>query len=209
MLSLKKKPEAAGPQVPAWHPNFRNYERLPDTKVVRTAFFINGGAILIALCLVIYFGLGELQLHNLRSQTADWQQQIDRDRATSTQAVAQFRKFQAEESKIKEVDAFVHSRPQISRLLTGLAQTLPPNVALDTFDLRESVLTLRCTVRGAADKATGYASAYVETLRNAPAFAGQFEEVNLTNASRVATTGRLAIEVSIKLGADAAKGAKP
>ena len=28
--------------MPAWHPNFRNYEKLPDIKVVRTAFFVNG-----------------------------------------------------------------------------------------------------------------------------------------------------------------------
>ena len=47
MLSLlKKKSEAAAaPTVPAWHPNFRNYEKLPDLKVVRTAFFVNGAAI--------------------------------------------------------------------------------------------------------------------------------------------------------------------
>ena len=46
MLSLlKKKSDAAAPAVPAWHPNFRDYEKLPDVKVVRTAFFINAAAI--------------------------------------------------------------------------------------------------------------------------------------------------------------------
>ena len=52
MLSLlKKKPDAAAANLtPAWHPNFRNFERLPDTKVVRTTFFINGGAIAVAWC---------------------------------------------------------------------------------------------------------------------------------------------------------------
>ena len=49
---LKKKAEAAASQVPAWHPNFRNYQRLPDIKVVRTAFFINGFAALIAIALI-------------------------------------------------------------------------------------------------------------------------------------------------------------
>ena len=44
MLSLlKKKPDAAAAnQTPAWHPNFRNFERLPDTQVVRPTFFVNG-----------------------------------------------------------------------------------------------------------------------------------------------------------------------
>lgn len=208
MLSLKKKTEASGPLVPSWHPNFRNYEQLPDTKVVRTAFFINVGAIVVAVALLIYLGLGELQLHNLRTQAADWQAQIDQNRAASTQAVAKYNKFKAEETKIREVDAFLHSRPSIARLITDLGRTLPPNVALDAFDLRDTTLTLRGTVRGAPDKASGYASAYVETLRNAPEFQPLFTEVNLTNLSRVPTTGRLAIEVVIKLNVPSAAGAK-
>ena len=49
---LKKKSEAsAAPAVPNWHPNFRNFEKLPDIKVVRTAFFVNGAAVSVALAL--------------------------------------------------------------------------------------------------------------------------------------------------------------
>src|SRR3954470_14567276 len=108
MLSLlKKKSEAAAaPAVPAWHPNFRNYEKLPDIKVVRTAFFVNGTAIALVLALSTYFGIKEWQLHGLNSQIADWQRQIDRDKKESELAIAQFKKFQAEEAKINEVDAF-------------------------------------------------------------------------------------------------------
>ena len=208
MLSLKKKTEATGPLVPAWHPNFRNYEQLPDTKVVRTAFFINVGSIVVALSLLIYFGLGELQLQNIRNQAEDWQAQIEQNRSASTQAVGSFTKFKAEEAKIREVDAFLKSRPSIAQLITDLGRTLPPNVALDAFDLRDATLTLRGTVRGAPEKASGYASAYVDTLRNAPEFQPLFTEVNLTNLSRVPTTGRLAIEVVIKLNVPSAAGAK-
>ena len=208
MPSLKKKPDAAASLVPAWHPNFRNYDRLPDTKVVRTAFFINGGAILVALSLLIYFGLSEFQLHGLRAQTADWQQQIDRDRTASNQAIAKFRKFQTDEAKIHEVTDFLNARPLVSDLVVNLGKTLPANVALDTLDLRESTLTLRATVRGAPDKASGYASAYVDALRKAPEFASVFQDVELTSLNRVPTTGRLAIEVAIKLNIPAAKGAK-
>jgi hypothetical protein len=208
MLSLKKKTEATGPLVPSWHPNFRNYEQLPDTKVVRTAFFINVGSIVVALALLIYFGLGELQLQNLRTQADDWQAQIEQNRPASTAAVGKFTQFKAEEVKLREVDAFMQSRPSIAQLITDLGRTLPPNVALDAFDLRDATLTLRGTVRGAPDKASGYASAYVETLRNAPEFQPLFTEVNLTNLSRVPTTGRLAIEVVIKLNVPSAAGAK-
>ena len=53
---LKKKSDAAAVSlVPAWHPNFRNFEKLPDIKVVRTAFFVNGAALFLAVALLIYF----------------------------------------------------------------------------------------------------------------------------------------------------------
>ena len=51
---LKRKPEkAAAPLVPAWHPNFRNFQRLPDTKAVRTSFFLNGIAAVVTICLLL------------------------------------------------------------------------------------------------------------------------------------------------------------
>ena len=44
MLSLTKKSDAVPVAAPLWHTNFRNFDRLPDTKVVRTAFFVNTAA---------------------------------------------------------------------------------------------------------------------------------------------------------------------
>ncbi|MFI5356224.1 MAG: hypothetical protein ACHQ4G_02695, partial [Opitutales bacterium] len=129
MASQKKKPEATSAQRRSWHPNFRNYERLPDTKVVRTAFFINGGAILVAISLVVYFVLGELQLHSLHNQVAALEQQIDRDQPTSNQAIARYRSFKTEEDKAREVDVFLKSRPLVSNLIVNLGKTLPINVA--------------------------------------------------------------------------------
>lgn len=202
MLSLlKKKSEAATGQLPAWHPNFRNFERLPDTKVVRTAFFINGAAVAVALILLTYFGVHELQLHTLNTQIAEWDAQINRDKRGSDLAVSQFKKFQAEEARLREVAKFLASRPVVSDLILRLGQTLPKNVAIDTFDLRDRMLVLRCTVRGSSDQATGYATAYVDQVRDDPEIGPQFESVNLTNLNRVAATGRLAIEIAIKFKA--------
>lgn len=202
MLSLlKKKSDGAASQVPAWHPNFRNFEKLPDTKVVRTAFFINGAAVAVALVLLTYFGVHELQLHTLGAQISEWDAQIARDQRSSDLAVAQFKKFQAQEARLVEVDKFLTSRPVVSDLILRLGQTLPKNVAIDTFDLRDRQLMLRCTVRGSADQATGYATAYVDQVRDDPEIGKKFESVSLTNLNRVAATGRLAIEIAIKFKA--------
>lgn len=204
MLSrLKKKSEAAAPVVPSWHPNFRNYEKLPDIKVIRTAFFINGAAVSIALLLAIVFGFREWQLHDVRSQRDEAIARSTRDKSASDQAIASFKKFQAEEAKINEVDAFVKSKPLLSPLLAHLGATLPPDVAVDGFDLRETGLTLRLSVRGDPQAASGAATAYKDQLMADKQLAELFDEPTFGNFAPDPASGRLAVE--IRLPAKAAK----
>jgi hypothetical protein len=196
---LKKKSEAAAaPLVPAWHPNFRNYEKLPDIKVVRTAFFVNFAAGSIALVALTLFGLQEYKLHNLRAQIDDWQRQIDQNKRKSDQMVALFKKFQAEEAKILEVDAFIKSKPVFSELLLRLGQTLPKNVALDSVELRETGLALKISVRGSTNAAFDTANAYLEQLRADKELA-RFDDFQITNSSRNPNTGRLGVEIFLRL----------
>jgi hypothetical protein len=200
MLSLlKKKSEAAAaPTVPAWHPNFRNYEKLPDIKVVRTAFFVNGAAIFLAVSLTIYLGFREWQVRVVSAQIAQVQTQIDRDKKVSDQAVALYKKFQAEEAKISEVDTFVKSKPVVSALILRLGQTLPANIAIDSLELRETGLTLRLAVRGDAAAASGHATAYLEQLR-ADKELTNFDEFTFTSTPiRNPTTGRMAVEFLLR-----------
>lgn len=197
---LKKKSDAStAPQVPPWHPNFRNYERLPDIKVVRTAFFVNGAAISLAIALVIYFGFQEWQLHVLRGQLAEAERQIARDKSGSDQAIAMFKKFQTEESKIGEVDAFVKSKLIVSSLIAHLGRTLPVNIAIDSLDLRDVGLVLRLSVRGTRDAGAGYATAYLEQLKADKVLAERFESAEMTSISPNPATGRLAVELSLRL----------
>src|SRR5947209_18790914 len=97
-LLQKKSDAGATPELPAWHPNFGNYGKLPDIKVIRTAFFVNVAAISITVGLAIYFGTKEWQLHVLRGQIVERQGQIDRTKKGSDQAIALYKKFQAEEA---------------------------------------------------------------------------------------------------------------
>jgi hypothetical protein len=202
---LKKKPKTASAalQMPAWHPTFRNYERLPDIKVVRTVFFVNGVAITVALAVLTVFIFKEYRYLSLCRQVAYAQTQIDRDQRGSDQAIALFKKFQGEEKKILEIDAFLKARPLLSNLLLQIGQTLPKNVALSAFEERENGVIMRGGVRGAPELASGEASNYVEQLNRDPAIKALFGEVTLTSISRDAQTGRLSIELFLKF-----KGAK-
>ena len=117
---LKKKTEKAKvSRVPAWHTNFRNYAVLPDTKLVRTSFFVNGLLVLAALGLITAVVYQEYRLYDLRSQTAVCLQQNDRVRDASAQAVALFKKFQAEERKVTELNTFLRHRNWFFRILSS------------------------------------------------------------------------------------------
>ena len=136
MLSLlkKKSDTDAAPALPAWHPNFRNYEKFPDVKVVRTELFVNGVSILIVLSLASYLGMRDWQLRGTNTQIAEVEAQIARDKRASEQAVALFKKFQVEEAKVNEVDTFMKSKPIVSALILRLAQTLPKNIHPRTYN---------------------------------------------------------------------------
>ena len=209
LLKKKKKPEdaaASAPQVPAWHPNFRNYQQLPDIKVVRTAFFVNGIAAFIALGLLVFLGKREYELHSLRSQIASYQAQIDRDTPGSNQAKALFVKFQEQEKRIKEVEAFTKSKPSVSEILLRLGETRPKNIALDAIEVRapESnpavppMIVLVGSVRGTSELASGEAAAYQDLLKNDPILGPKLDDVAVTNSTRDAGTGRLKIEINMK-----------
>ena len=199
-LLQKRSKAQAGPAVPAWHPNFRDYEKLPDVKVVRTAFFMNGAAIAVALALAIYFGLHEWQLHAINVQLAVTQQQIDRDKRPSDEAVALFKRFQAEEKKMAAVDGFVHSRPNFAALLLRVSTTLPENIALDSFDLRAIGVSLRLTVKGTPEDAAGYATAYYDQLRADKELVDiDRPKIEFTHQSRNPNTGLLNVEFLLRL----------
>ncbi len=203
-FSKKNKEQAAQPLMPAWHPNFRNYDRLPDTKVVRTAFFINGFAVLVAVLLVLFFAYQEYQISGINSQIATWDEQIERDRQPSSQAVALFKKFQAEEKIINEVSDFSTPRLRVSDFVLHLARTLPADIAIRSFDYRDTGVTIRGLVRGAPDQATGHATAFVEQIRGDADFGGLFSSVELTGVNRDPVSGRLHIELSLKFNSEPA-----
>ncbi|MEO7600310.1 MAG: PilN domain-containing protein [Opitutus sp.] len=199
MLSLRKKSSDAEEPLPAWHPDFRNFQRLPDTKVIRTSFLIGGAATLIALLLLTWVSYRAYFLRDLHAQLNLVQGQIDRDKSPSDQAIAQYKKFQAESARVNEVSTFLKSRPVVSDLLLNLGKTLPDYVAIDRFDLNATTLNLRGTVRGAPDQASGRASTYLQLLKSDPYFTDKFSEITLLNLNRGTQNNGLVLELSFKL----------
>ncbi len=184
LLKLKKSDRSTAPLVPPWHPNFRNFEHLPDVKVVRTSFFINAVSIVIALGLIGYLSLQEYKVHEFTGQIDDLQHQIDANKKASDQAVQLFQKFKAEEAKAAEVKAFIKTNLVPSDFILDLAQTLPANFVLNYIDMHENGVTLHGIIQGTPDEASGEASAYLDRLRSDPNIGPKFENIALTGLNR-------------------------
>jgi hypothetical protein len=182
LFKIKKSDKAAASLMPSWHPNFRNFERLPDVKVVRTSFFVNCAAIVITTGFSLYFGLQEYNLHTINVQISDWQRQIDDNKKPSEQAVQLYQKFQAEEQKVAEVAGFMKTDFVQSDFVIELGQSLPKYIALNSIDLNENEVSLRGIVRGASsDEAFGRAQAYINQLHADPSLSQKFETITMPN----------------------------
>jgi hypothetical protein len=194
-LPLKKKSDAAAVTVPPWHPNLRIVETLPDTKVVRTAFFVNGAAMLLAFVLVLLLGVQEWKLHEVNKQIDDWQRQIDRDTKQSDEAKAVYADFQTEEAKTDEVADFVASRPKLSNIILRLGLITPKKIAFDSLDFRDNGFNIRATIKGAPDPATSDASAYLKQLRVDKVLGPMLHEVDLLTLVKNQMSGRMVMEI--------------
>jgi hypothetical protein len=194
-LTLTKKSSAAVVVVPPWHPNIRIAENLPDTKVVRTAFFVNGAAMLVAISLALYLGIQEWKLHEVNKQIADWQRQIDKDKKESEAAVALYQDFKAEEAKTNEVADFISSEPVVSAIILRLGAITPKKIALDGLEFKQSGFNIRATIKGAPERASTDVSAYEKQLRIDKVIGPMLSAVNLLTDRRNPNTGRLVIEI--------------
>lgn len=182
--------------MPAWHPNFRNFEQLPDIKVVRTTFFINGVAVLLAFMLLIYVVYREVELATLKSDTAAAKNYVDANKDASEQAVALYRKFQAEDKKVKELQQFLAASPiTVSDFLLELGGSLPEAVKLSNVDYRASGVTIRGGIQASSEEGAGIAVKYVETLKNNSYFAKLFSSIKLVSILRDPGTGQIRFEI--------------
>lgn len=197
LTALKKKREPGLPASLAWHPNFRNREKLPDLKVVRTTFFINGAAVFVALTLALLVAFQEFKIGTLRADLNSWETKIEESRRTNGEVIAKFRKFQAAEKLVKEAITVAQSRIGVSDFVIKLGETLPENIAMSSIEFNTTGVQLTGVVRGSPEMASGYASQYVDQLRTSEDFAALFNEVTLTGLSRDPSTGQIAIAVSL------------
>jgi len=204
MLSLSKKSDDQGDVEPLWHSNFRNFERLPDTKVIRTTFFVNTAAIAVCLGLLLWMGYREYHIRALDQQIAEAQQQIDSNLKQNREALKLSMAFDAEEKKLAEAEDFLRAPISASTFVKLLGETLPKEISIEYAEIRlgtpkNQLFILRGLVAGTRDQASGSASNYVDVLRNHPQLGKVFEPITLEKLNPDGVTGFLAFDISMKV----------
>lgn len=202
-LSFLTRSDAGPALAPNWHPNFRDFERLPDTKVVRTTFFVNAAAITLAVAMLLWVGWREYQISALNQQLAEADAAVARNRKANADALRHSQTFVAAEKKIAEAAAFVAGPLAPTDFLRLIGASLPREIQLDFAEMRlgdpkTRLCLLRGVVAGTKDEASGAASAYVETLRTLPEFAAMFEKVELRAITTDPRTGMLSFEIQLR-----------
>lgn len=205
-LSLPKKSDAQPAVAPLWHPNFRNFERLPDTKVVRTTFFVNTAAIALTLSLLLWFGYNEYHIKSLADQIADAQKQVDDNSRQNKEALRLSKIFAEEQKKLAEVADFQHALLSPSEFIALLGENQPKEISIETIEGRlvgtpgnPPVFQLRGLVAGTPDQASGTASRYVDMLKAQPKLGAIFDPITLNNLNRDARANFLAFDITLKM----------
>jgi Tfp pilus assembly protein PilN len=200
-MKLNKSGKAS---VANWHPNFRVVDKLPDTKVIRTAFLIN--AVAVTLLLVVLFALvwRERELADVRAVIGSATEGgLKKDIADNQPKLAQAQKLQgsfaAAEKKMREIEAFVTPSLVASEFLSQIARSFPRLTVINSIDYRGDSVKLQGTLVGASERATVQAKAYVDQLSRDPALAARVGTVRLNKLEREQTTGRLAFEIELVL----------
>jgi len=204
MLSLSKKSDAQPVAAPLWHANFRNFERLPDTKVVRTTFFINTAAIAIAAGMLLWVGSRELANRSVREQITEAQRQIDSNKAQNAEAIRLSKVFADEQKKLDDTAAYVRTPISPLEFIDLMGQTLTKEFIIDSIDIRmgeakNSVFSVRGRVAGSPDTASGLASSYVDMLKANPRLTAVFDPITLSRIDRSPEGSYMTFDISLTL----------
>lgn len=200
MLPLLKKKEPKsenGPLGVSWHPDFRNKATLPDTKTVRTKFFVHIVVIAVSVGLALYVGFREFNIATLGSELAAVETQIESNTKVSDAAIATYKKFQTEESRYQEAYALIKSPFRFPDFLLILGELLPPGARVTQVDHRGvgKTILVTGTVRGIDAAAGDRAAELVRKLQEEARLKEHFSTIVLTNLGRDSSKGNLALEI--------------
>jgi len=122
---------------PAWHPDFRVAEDLPDIKVVRTDFLINIGAVGLALMIFIWLAYREATVYGLENDISTLQAEQSRLEGDNMIVVASNTRFMKRKQIFDDLDKFYDIPVDVPRFLADLARLRPSDISFEEVAYQE------------------------------------------------------------------------
>ncbi len=172
---LKKQPPAPIP----WHPDFRDLTTLPDVKIVRTSFFVNGISVLVLIGLLMLVGYHELERHGVKEEIENLEAQIAKNKARNTEVLRMHNEFRKEARMIEEVSQFVEGSFDFSTFFATLGDSMLPGMKISTVTYQDAgtrnktpvkELQINGSIVGARDMAASIVTEYVNGFTEHPYF---------------------------------------
>lgn len=117
---------------PAWRPDFRNVERLPDIKVIRTGFLLNIVAVTVVALLGAYLGFDFVLARSIGTEIDSLEEQIAAKERANRNWQMLNGAFNRESVQFKELEGFLGPWIHADELLVEIAERLPQEAVLST-----------------------------------------------------------------------------
>jgi len=188
--------KAAAEIIQPWRPDFREVSALPDTKTIRTSFFINLIAGALAAAITLYVLQFEWTKFSTEKQLAEIEIRIADTRTAHDKVQALFKDYLAEQKKFSEIQAIAQDSFLLSDFVKHLGAILPEGIYFKRIEYKPATKTITAngSAQGLDANATTRASKFEKTLQDDPRLAGLFSTIRLTSAARNIQESALDIE---------------
>lgn len=122
---------------PAWHPDYRITEDLPDIKAVRTDFLINTGSALLAAALLIWMAYREANIASLQKDLATLQIEEERLEDDNRDAVALNTRFMKRKQIYEDLEKFYDAPVDVPLFLADIGRIRPGDISFEEIAYKE------------------------------------------------------------------------
>lgn len=204
MKSFRKK---SAPVMPAWHPDFRSKDKLPDVKAVRTSFFINGASVLLLLILAISLAIQEFRQFNLENDIQLLEAKIAEQTPRNTEVLQMNNRFVAHQRLINEVVGYLDGSMELSGFLVALGETLHPEMTLSNIRYQGTggratgagQITITGSIFATPEAAAGVITDYLNVFHENPFLAGMVGEAEPSSLVPTPEGDRMAFGIRLML----------
>jgi len=184
---------------PCWHFDYCDPLHLPEDRVVRVRFLVNGGASVIAVILLIILGWQLVASRSAASQVRFWEETVAAHRRESDELKLVSRDYTAESNRIRDVCEAMRQPPVCSSFLINIGRTLPERMTADMISMSEGSVIIRGSLAEPAERASRVLGRYLESLRANPDVGPLFADISAPSLERAKDDSSFTFEIVLKL----------